>query len=62
LRALVEDRVERLARNVREVGETARVLKPGGSFLLIDGSVPDDDPEQFLTELRTAAGVPEAAR
>ena len=25
--------------------ETARVLKPGGHFLLIDGSVPDDDPE-----------------
>src|SRR5512147_995773 len=27
------------------IGETARVLKPGGHFLLIDGSVPDDDPE-----------------
>ena len=27
------------------VQETARVLKPGGHFLLIDGSVPDDDPE-----------------
>lgn len=27
------------------VSETARVLKPGGHFLLIDGSVPDDDPE-----------------
>ena len=27
------------------VRETARVLKPGGYFLLIDGSVPDDDPE-----------------
>jgi len=27
------------------VCETARVLKPGGHFLLIDGSVPDDDPE-----------------
>jgi ubiquinone/menaquinone biosynthesis C-methylase UbiE len=27
------------------VHETARVLKPGGHFLLIDGSVPDDDPE-----------------
>jgi ubiquinone/menaquinone biosynthesis C-methylase UbiE len=27
------------------VRETARVLKPGGHFLLIDGSVPDDDPE-----------------
>jgi ubiquinone/menaquinone biosynthesis C-methylase UbiE len=27
------------------VRETARVLKPGGYFLLIDGTVPDDDPE-----------------
>jgi ubiquinone/menaquinone biosynthesis C-methylase UbiE len=27
------------------VRETARVLKPGGFFLLIDGSVPDDEPE-----------------
>ena len=27
------------------VKETARVLKPGGHFLLIDGTVPDDDPE-----------------
>jgi len=27
----------------RFVGEVARVLKPGGCFLLIDGSVPDDD-------------------
>jgi ubiquinone/menaquinone biosynthesis C-methylase UbiE len=27
------------------VRETARVLKPGGWFLLIDGSVPDDCPE-----------------
>jgi len=27
------------------VRETARVLKPGGLFLLIDGSVPDDDAE-----------------
>jgi len=27
------------------VQETARVLKPGGHFLLIDGSVPDDDPQ-----------------
>jgi ubiquinone/menaquinone biosynthesis C-methylase UbiE len=27
------------------VQETARVLKPNGHFLLIDGSVPDDDPE-----------------
>lgn len=27
------------------VAEAARVLKPGGHFLLIDGSVPDDDPE-----------------
>jgi SAM-dependent methyltransferase len=25
--------------------ETARVLKSGGHFLLIDGSVPDEDPE-----------------
>ena len=25
--------------------ETARVLKPSGHFLLIDGTVPDDDPE-----------------
>ncbi len=25
--------------------EVARVLRPGGSFVLIDGSVPDDDPE-----------------
>ncbi len=29
----------------RFVQETARVLRPGGHFLLIDGSVPDDDPE-----------------
>jgi SAM-dependent methyltransferase len=27
------------------VQETARVLKPDGHFLLVDGSVPDDDPE-----------------
>lgn len=27
------------------VGEAARVLAPGGYFLLIDGSVPDEDPE-----------------
>lgn len=27
------------------IGEAARVLKPGGHFMLIDGSVPDDDPE-----------------
>jgi ubiquinone/menaquinone biosynthesis C-methylase UbiE len=27
------------------VAETARVLKPGGYFLLIDGTVPDDQPE-----------------
>jgi len=29
----------------RFMAEVARVLKPGGHFLLIDGSVPDDDPE-----------------
>jgi len=27
------------------VGETARVLKSNGHFMIIDGSVPDDDPE-----------------
>jgi len=27
------------------VREVARILKPGGHFLLIDGSVPDNDPE-----------------
>jgi ubiquinone/menaquinone biosynthesis C-methylase UbiE len=27
------------------IRETARVLRPGGSFLLIDGSVPDHEPE-----------------
>lgn len=27
------------------LSETARVLKPGGHFLLIDGTVPDNDPE-----------------
>jgi ubiquinone/menaquinone biosynthesis C-methylase UbiE len=27
------------------VGEVGRILKSGGHFLLIDGSVPDDDPE-----------------
>lgn len=27
------------------IRETARVLRPGGWFLLIDGSVPDDQPE-----------------
>ncbi|MES2572698.1 MAG: class I SAM-dependent methyltransferase [Verrucomicrobiota bacterium] len=27
------------------IAETARVLRPGGFFLLIDGSVPDDEPE-----------------
>ena len=31
-------------------------------IVLSHALVPDDDPEQFLTELRTAAGVPEAAR
>jgi ubiquinone/menaquinone biosynthesis C-methylase UbiE len=29
----------------RFMGEVARVLKAGGHFLLIDGSVPDDDPQ-----------------
>jgi ubiquinone/menaquinone biosynthesis C-methylase UbiE len=29
----------------RFVAEAARVLKPGGYFLLIDGTVPDTDPE-----------------
>ncbi|HVV01341.1 MAG TPA: class I SAM-dependent methyltransferase, partial [Verrucomicrobiae bacterium] len=29
----------------RFIAETARVLESGGHFLLIDGSVPDDDPE-----------------
>lgn len=29
----------------RFVAEAARVLRPGGWFLLIDGSVPDEDPE-----------------
>jgi ubiquinone/menaquinone biosynthesis C-methylase UbiE len=35
------------------VAETARVLKPGGYFLLIDGSVPDNDPatEAWLHEV-----------
>jgi ubiquinone/menaquinone biosynthesis C-methylase UbiE len=35
------------------VDEVARVLKPGGRFLLIDGSVPDDDPatEAWLHEV-----------
>ena len=35
------------------VGETARVLRPGGHFLLIDGSVQDDEPEaeQWLHEV-----------
>jgi ubiquinone/menaquinone biosynthesis C-methylase UbiE len=27
------------------IRETARVLRPGGSFILIDGSTPDDEPE-----------------
>jgi ubiquinone/menaquinone biosynthesis C-methylase UbiE len=37
----------------RFVGEVARVLKPGGRFLLIDGSVPDHDPatEAWLHEV-----------
>ncbi len=30
---------------VKFVGEVARVLRPGGWFLLIDGSVPDEQPE-----------------
>jgi len=29
----------------RFIHEVARVLKPGGHFLVIDGCVPDDDPE-----------------
>jgi SAM-dependent methyltransferase len=29
----------------RFVAEAVRVLRPGGHFLLIDGTVPDDDPE-----------------
>jgi ubiquinone/menaquinone biosynthesis C-methylase UbiE len=29
----------------RFLAEAARVLKPGGHFLLIDGSVPDDEPD-----------------
>lgn len=29
----------------RFIAEVARVLKPGGYFLLIDGTVPDNDPE-----------------
>ena len=35
------------------VRETARVLRPGGWFLLIDGSVPDDEPEadQWLHQI-----------
>lgn len=35
------------------VTEAARVLKPGGHFLLIDGSVPDDDPatEEWLHQV-----------
>jgi len=37
----------------RFVAEVARVLAPGGHFLLIDGSVPDDDPatESWLHEV-----------
>jgi len=33
---------------VKFVAEAARVLKPGGYFLLIDGSLPDNDPETDL--------------
>jgi ubiquinone/menaquinone biosynthesis C-methylase UbiE len=35
------------------VAEVARVLKPGGYFLLIDGSIPDDEPiaEEWIHEL-----------
>jgi len=35
------------------VDEAARVLRPGGHFLLIDGSVPDDDPatEEWLHQV-----------
>lgn len=29
----------------RFIAEVSRVLKPGGHFVLIDGTVPDDDPE-----------------
>lgn len=35
------------------LAEVARVLKPGGYFLLIDGSIPDDEPiaEEWIHEL-----------
>lgn len=35
------------------IAEVARVLKPGGHFLLIDGSVPDNDPvtEEWLHQV-----------
>ena len=37
------------------VREAARVLRPGGHFMLIDGSVPDNDPEseEWLHRLET---------
>ncbi len=38
------------------VRETARVLRPNGWFLLIDGSVPDDSPEAEAA-MRTAKGM-----
>jgi ubiquinone/menaquinone biosynthesis C-methylase UbiE len=38
------------------IAETARVLKPGGHLLLIDGSVPDDEPvaEEWLHRVEIA--------
>jgi ubiquinone/menaquinone biosynthesis C-methylase UbiE len=38
------------------IAESARVLKPGGYFLLIDGSVPDDEPvaEEWLHQVEIA--------
>ena len=44
----------------RFVAEAARVLAPGGHFLLIDGSVPDADPEDVYK--RQAHANPERAR